>query len=228
MGEAHGAEAEARRALAVTLDAAEMVRLANRLASDEARRNPFVRVERRAPLDSGSQPEASTLFYALTEKARARGKVFSECAMKIRPSYEDLVGCDTNKSNKSYETIELWIDDDVRSDERFQTLRGFAKFPPKPPKANNLRERTRRFRQVDGAADCQRDIATVVIDAKEMLQSSELIMETADAKIVYSAKLSEKKARASFRGSPAQIIDVGQMLRNAVRENRVSPMQARR
>ena len=41
--EAHGAEAEARRALAVKLDAAEIVRLANRLAATDAKRNPFVR-----------------------------------------------------------------------------------------------------------------------------------------------------------------------------------------
>ncbi len=42
--EAHGAEAEARRALAVKLDAAEIVRLANRLAATDAKRNPFVRL----------------------------------------------------------------------------------------------------------------------------------------------------------------------------------------
>ena len=31
------------------LDAAEIVRLANRLAATDAKRNPFVRLERRAP-----------------------------------------------------------------------------------------------------------------------------------------------------------------------------------
>lgn len=217
--EAHGAEAEARRALAVTLDAAEMVRLANRLASDEARRNPFVRVERRAPLDSGSQPEVSTLFYALTEKARARGKVFGECAIEFARHMKDLVGCDTNKSNKSYETIELWINDDVRSDERFQTLRGFAKdFREAAEKLITSGNELVAFLDgVDGAADCQRDIATIVIDAKEMLQSSELIMETADPKFVYSAKLSKKPERVS-EALQAQIIDVGQMLRETLYE----------
>ena len=54
--EAHGAESEARRALAVKLDASEMVRLANRMASEDAKRNPFVRLERRAPLDGERSP----------------------------------------------------------------------------------------------------------------------------------------------------------------------------
>lgn len=217
--EAHGAEAEARRALAVTLDAAEMVRLANKLASDDTKRNPFVRVERRAPLDSGSQPEASTLFYGLTEKARARGEVFAECSIEFAHRMKDLVGCDTNKSNKSYETIELWINDEVRCDERFQTLRGIAKdFCEAAEKLITSGNELVAFLDgVDNVADCQRDIATVVIDAKEMLQSSELIMEKADPKFVYSAKLSKKPERVS-EVLQAQIIDVGQMLSETLYE----------
>ena len=132
---------------------------------------------------------------------------------------KDLVGCDTNKSNKSYESIELWINDDVRSDERFQTLRGFAKdFREAAEKLITSGNELVAFLDgVDGAADCQRDIATIVIDAKEMLQSSELIMETADPKFVYSAKLSKKPERVS-EALQAQIIDVGQMLRETLYE----------
>ncbi|RNL18713.1 DNA polymerase III subunit epsilon [Slackia faecicanis] len=225
--EAHGAEAEARRALAVKLDASEMVRLANRLASEDAKRNPFVRLERRAPLDSGKQPEASTLFFGLTEKARARGKEFSEAALEYARHMKDLVACDTNKGNRSYETIDLWINDAVRSDERFAALRGFAK---------TFREQAERLiaagneliaflEGVDGVADCQRDIATTVIDAKEMLQSCELIMEAADPRFVYSAKLSRKPERVAEE-LQAQVVDVGQMLGETLYEQTQSVVYA--
>lgn len=225
--EAHGAESEARRALAVKLDAAEMVRLANRLASQDAKRNPFVRLERRTPLDSGTQPEASTLFFGLTEKARARGKEFAESALEFAHHMKDLVACDTNKGNKSYETIELWISDEVRSDARFDALRGFGKtFREQAERLITAGNELIAFLDgVDGVADCQRDIATVVIDAKEMLQSSELILEAADPRFVYSAKLSRKPERVSEE-LQAQVVDVGQMLDETLYEKTDSVVYA--
>ena len=45
--EAHGAEAEARRAFSLSLSAEDITRLANRVGADEASRNVFVRAERR-------------------------------------------------------------------------------------------------------------------------------------------------------------------------------------
>lgn len=225
--EAHGAEAEARRALAISLDASEMVRLANRLASDDAKRNVFVRTERRAPLDSGSQPEASTLFFGLTEKARSRGKAFAEAASELAHHMKDLLACDTNRSNKGYENIEIWINDQIRQDSRFQALRGFGR---------TFREAAERLitsgneliaflEGVDGVADCQREIATVVIDAKEMLQASELILETGDPRFVYSAKLSRKPERVAEL-LQAQIVDIGQTLGETLYENTESVVYA--
>lgn len=225
--EAHGAEAEARRALAISLDASEMVRLANRLASDDAKRNVFVRTERRAPLDSGSQPEASTLFFGLTEKARARGKAFAEAATDLAHHMKDLVACDTGRGNKGYENIEIWINDQIRHSPQFSALRGYGR---------TFREASERLitsgneliallEGVDGVADCQREIATVVIDAKEMLQASELILETGDPRFVYSAKLSRKPERVA-ESLQAQIVDIGQTLGETLYENTESVVYA--
>lgn len=225
--EAHGAESEARRALAVTLDAAEMIRLANKLGSEDAKRNPFVRAERRAPLDSGSQPEASSLFFGLTEKARARGRAFAEASIELARHMKDLVACDTNKGNKTYETIELWINDQVRSDERFQALRGFGKTFRETAERliSSSNELIAFLEGVDGVADCQRDIATVVIDAKEMCQASELILEAADPRYVYAAKLSRKPERVA-ESLEASVIDVGQILNETLYENTESVVYA--
>lgn len=218
--EAHGAEAEARRALAVKLDASEMVRLANKMLSEDAKRNPFVRVERRTPLDSGTQPEASTLFYGLTEKARARGKEFAEAATALAHHMKDLVACDTNASNKHYETVELWINDAVRVDQRFSALRGFGvTFRESAERLISASNELVAFLEgVDGVADCQREIATIVIDAKEMSQASELILEKPDPRFVFFAKLSRKPERI-MESLEAQVVDVGQVLNETLYEN---------
>ncbi len=225
--EAHGAEAEARRALAVELAAPEMVRLANRLASSEARRNPFVRLERRAPLDEAKQPEASTLFFGLTEKARARGKAFAETAIDFAHQMKDLLGCVNDSGSRSYETVELWIDDSVRADERFKALAGTGKtFRDAAERLITAGNELIAFLEgVDGVDDCQRDIATVVIDAKEMLQSCELIFEQASPRFVYSAKLSRKAERVAEE-LQAQVVDVGELLNETLYEKTSSVVYA--
>lgn len=225
--EAHGAEAEARRALAVSLDASEMVRLANRLASEDAKRNVFMRTERRAPIDSGLQPEASTLFYGLTEKARSRGKEFAAAAIDFAHHMKDLIGCDSDRGNRGYENIELWISDKVRQDERFSALRGYGKTFREAAErlVTSSNELVAFLEGVDGVADCQREIATVVIDAKEMLQASELILETADPRFVYSAKLSRKPERVA-ESLNAQVVDIGQALNETLYESTDSVVYA--
>ncbi len=217
--EAHGAEEEARRALEISLDAQEMIRLANRLASDDPRRNAFVRTERRAPLDEETQPEASSLFFGLVEKARARGKVFAEITGELARHIKDLLACDQAQSNKSYDTVELWIDEKVRAHECFEALKGLGK---------TFREEAERFissaselvaylEGIDGVAECQREIATMVIDAKAMAQASELILEKPNPSYVFSATLSRKPERVA-ETLHAQIIDIGQTLNETLYE----------
>lgn len=225
--EAHGAEAEARRAMAVKLDAFDMVRLANRLASSDAKRNPYERVERRMPLDEGLQPEAASLFYGLSGKAKASAHDFAEAASELAHRMKDLLECDTGRGNKSYETVELWIGDAVRSDEHFLALRGLGmRFREQAERLISASSELIAFLEgVDGVEDCQRDIATVVIDAKEMLQASELILEKADPRFVYSARLSRKSERVAEQ-LQAQVVDVGGVLDETLYENTSSVVYA--
>lgn len=210
--EAHGAEAEARRALSVSLDASEMLRLSRRLASDESARNPFVRLERRAPECEAVLPEASTLFFGLTEKAKKRGKDFAVAAATFAHGMKDLSACATQQDRR-YDVFDLWINDDVRACDAFVEL---------VKKASQFREAAERLassgselvaflEETDGLGDVQRDIATIAIDVKSMLQACEAITETPDRNYVYSAHVSRKPEHVAER-LEAMLIDVGQEL----------------
>ncbi len=217
--EAHGAEDEARRALAVSLDASEIIRLANRLTSNDPKRNVFVRLERRGLLGFGSQSESNTLLFRLTEQARSRGEAFSEAASALAHHMKDLIVCDRDSGNKRYDNIELWINNYVRADESFKALRGFGKAFRES--AQNMIVSTSELlayiEGMDNVADCQREMATVVIEAKDMLQASELILETNDSRFVYSARLSRKPERVA-ESLQAQIVDIGQALKETLYE----------
>lgn len=217
--EAHGAEAEARKALSIKLDAAEIVRLANRLGSSEAKRNPFVRLERRAPINESQAPEAASLFFGLTEKAAKQGREFSVSAIDFAHHMKDLVGCDTSKGSRSYETIDLWINEKVRTTPQFACVREYGKqFQESAERLVKASSELVAFLEgVDGVADIQRDIATVVIDAKSMLQACNLILDKRDEGYVYSAKLSRKPERVS-ECLEALIIDIGAALNETLYE----------
>ena len=225
--EAHGAEAEARRALAVKLDAAEIVRLANRLAATDAKRNPFVRLERRAPMNEATMPEASSLFYGLTEKAAKAGRAFSGDAIAFSHHMKDLVACDTNRQNRNYENIELWINDEVRASQQFAGLREYGKkFQESAEKLVAAASELVAFLEgVDGVADVQRDVATVVIDAKGMLQACDLILNKVDENYVYAAKLSRKPERVA-ECLEALIVNIGATLDETLYEKTHSVVYA--
>ena len=109
--------AEARRAFSLSLSAEDITRLANRVGADEASRNVFVRAERRVVVPG--MEEGSSLFYALTGKARSAGKAYADAAREFSAHLKNLLFFDQNKKGKGYEIVELWINSDVRSSATF-------------------------------------------------------------------------------------------------------------
>ena len=217
--EAHGAESEARRALAVNLDAQEMLRLAYKMESDEARRNPFLRAERVVNTSGDEFSDASTLFYGLTEKARSAGKEFAARARDLCASFKGLLSCEAAGSNKGYETIELWINDKVRASAAFKCVRGCGRefIGAAERLINSGNELVAYLESEDGVQEVQREIAVVVMEAKEMLQSCDMILEQASPAYVYSAKLHRKSDRL-VDCLTAQPVDVGEILNETLYE----------
>lgn len=52
---------------------------------------------------------------------------------------KDLVACDTNRQNRNYENIELWINDEVRGSQQFAGLREYGKKFQESPKNSSPR-----------------------------------------------------------------------------------------
>jgi ATP-dependent DNA helicase DinG len=211
--EAHGAENEARKALSTTVEAAEVLRLSRRLETDDPRRNPIERVKRRAPMDGESQPEASTLFYGLVGKADSCGRALAEAGEDYAVHMKDLARIPQDKRNKNYDKLDIWINADVRDNAHFKKLCGYAKAFCECAErfVTAANELVAFLEGVDGVADCQREIAVLSIDAKNMLQATELILGDPDERYVYAAHASRKSERVA-ESLEALVLDVGNEL----------------
>lgn len=209
--EAHGAEAEARRAFSLALSAEDIVRLAGRVDSDEASRNVFVRAERRVTIPSGE--EGSTLFYALTGTARAAAKKYATHAQSFAAHMKDLLFFDTNRRGRGYETIELWLNVDIRSSETFARIASYGRLMTDAAEklVTACQELVGYLEGVDGVAEIQREIASVAIELKEQMHAAEIILDKAPDSYAYAATLSRKNDRVAEK-LEALLVNVGGMM----------------
>lgn len=206
--EAHGAEAEARRAFSLSLAAEDILRLATRVSADEASRNVFVRAERRVVVPGAE--EGGTLFYALTSKARTAGAAYAEAAREFSSHLKDLLFFDQNKKGKGYEVVELWINDDIRRSATFSQVAELGR--AMGDKAEKLvtvcQELVGYLEEVEGAAEIQREIASIAMELKDQLRAVEVILVTADEAYAYAATLNRKKDRVGEK-LEALLVNVG-------------------
>ncbi|MDR2721380.1 MAG: hypothetical protein LBB35_00745, partial [Coriobacteriaceae bacterium] len=207
--EAHGAEAEARKAFSLEVSGEEVLRLSKRLSSEDAFQNPFVRAERRA----SDAVENSTLLFSQLTKARKAAKDFDEAAVEFVHHIKDLSFFSPSKRNKGYEIVELWINDEIRASETFATLASFGRvFCDRIEKLISTgQEVVGILEGADRVAEIQREIATIVMGLKEMLQATETILFSGSAQYAYAATLSTKQDKVAER-LQALLVNVGERL----------------
>lgn len=213
--EAHGIEAEARKAFSVALSAEDMTRLAHRVNADDQSRNAFVRAERKVVV-SGSE-EGSTLFYALTNKAREAGKVYAEFALEFASHMKDLLFFDQNKRGKGYETVELWLNDDIRASATFKQIvsMGIVLRSSTEKLIKVSQELVAYLEEVDSAAEVQREIASIALELKAQLNAAEVILHNPSHAYAYSATLNRKKDRPVDK-LEALLVNVGEMMNDTL------------
>ncbi|MEG0503061.1 MAG: helicase C-terminal domain-containing protein [Raoultibacter sp.] len=214
--EAHGAEAEARKAFSLELSAEEIMRIASRVSADDAGYNVFIRTERRL----GDAPDGSTLLFALTTKARAAGKAFAQASTEFCAHMKDLLYFDTSSRNKGYEFVELWINDQIRQSDTFATLASFGKlFVEKTEKLiKACQDIVAYLEDLDSAAELQREIAAMTMALKDALQTADMILFTASPTYAYAASLSKKSDR-SVDSLKALLLDVGDKMNETLYAN---------
>lgn len=209
--EAHGAEAEARRAFSLELAAEDLTRIAQRVSADESSRNVFVRAERQAVAANGE--DGTTLLYALTGKARAAGKLFAQAADDFSRHMKDLLFFDPSKRSKGYDHVEVWVNDDVRRSETFSQVAAFGKAMADAAEklVTSCQELVGYLEDVDGAAEVQREIASIAMTLKDTLHAAEIILDKAPERYVYAASLSRKNDRPTDK-LEALLVNVGEAL----------------
>ena len=206
--EAHGAEAEARRAFSLALSAEDITRLAGRVSADESSRNVFVRAERRVVAPSAK--EGATLFYALTAKARAAGTVYADAAREFCAHLKDLLFFDQNKKGKGYETVELWINGDIRQSATFSQVIELGQLLSSAAEklVTASQELVGYLEGLDGAAEVQREVASLAIELKDQVKAIDIILVHPDEAYAYAATLSRKKDRVAEK-LEALLVNVG-------------------
>lgn len=206
--EAHGAEAEARRAFSLSLSAEDILRLVSRVSADEASRNVFVRAERRVV--APEKGEGAVLFYALTGKARSAGKTYADAAREFTAHLKDLLFFDGNKRGKQYDYVELWINDDIRRSDTFARIASLGRVMADAAEklVTTCQELVGYLEDVDGAADVQREIASIAMELKDQLRSVEIILDQAPGGYAYAATLCRKNDKATDK-LEALLINVG-------------------
>ncbi len=215
--EAHGAEAEARRAFSLSLAAEDILRIANRVDEAEAARNVFARAERRvaAPADG----EGATLFFALTAKARAAGTAYADVAREFAACMKELLFFDQSKRGRGYEIVELWINDDIRASATFSQVVSFGRIMIEAAEklVTACQELVGYLEDLEGAAEVQREIASIAIELKEQLHAARTILIDAPETYAYAATLSRKKDRVAEK-LEALLVNVGEAMNETLFE----------
>ena len=197
--EAHSAESEARRAFSLTLSAEELSFLAHRLGELDSTRNLFVRAERNVTLSA--EEGDGTLFLGLTAKAKKGGAAFAEAVALFNERLRDLLFFDDAPRAKGYDTLELWVNDQVRASERFARLAeaGSELIERAATLTTACQELVGYLEDVEGAQVIQREIASAAKDLKELANAAEVILLKGPEDYVYAATLSRKPERIQDR-----------------------------
>lgn len=211
LDEAHGAESEARRAFSVELDAEEIVRLTNQIGDTDLPRNLFNRADRK--VEQKLIGENCMLYYGLSQKAKSAASEYSQVARELCIHIKDLLYFDTNKRNKSYDTVELWINSEIRNSETLQQLVELGSEVEKRAEKviTTCQDLVGFLEDLEDVTEIQREIALVAIELKDQIGAINVILTHPEESYAYAAKLSKKKDRQNDV-LEALLLNVGETL----------------
>ena len=198
--EAHGAEQEARRAFSYKLSSEDLLTLARKVAAEE-NRNVFARIQQCVITDK--KESTDTLLLGLTGKALSAGKAFDQAVQEYMPCVKALLYYDTSH-NKSYEFVDIWINNEVRNSQRFKEIVEQATLLKQA--AENLISACQKLIvlleeefESDVVASLQQEVAVITLSLRDAIDVCDIVFfnsSSGDAeRYAYSATLSHKKDR---------------------------------
>lgn len=230
--EAHGAEDEARRALSLSVSVDDLGRLVRRTSSEDPRTNVFLAAARKVqpPEDDSASLAAAggqastetpgTLFHMLVKKATGAARGFAEAEERFADQALDLLQYDPQKKS-SYELFDLHINDAVRHSEVFGALKTYASdmVDAGEKLIHVAQELVALMDDFKGVGFAQREIASVALELKEMVQAANIIFLKPSDAHVYSVTLNRRQGKGrqqnATRGGSvfhAQLYNVGAAL----------------
>ena len=232
--EAHGAEAEGRRAFSLDISVDELRRLIRKVSSQEPSVNVFMRAERTlagkrpaaemagaAPLPgfSGMPGEAVTPIYALAGKGRSSGQLFGQNAQVFCDHVKDLLYFDPSPKARGYEYVELWLNDSIRMSPTFQQLKDYAEAMCEAAE-KLIADGSNLVAFLDGfekAASIQAEIASAVMDLKCLIEACDAIFFNPSPVYAYAANLNRHRDKAVDTLS-ALLVNIGDKLNETLFE----------
>lgn len=238
--EAHGAENEARRAFSINLESESLLRTAHKVAGANPEKNVYLRIARKfcndvdvtaaelldvsretsdlsfdkLPADATGKPgEGAAQLYRLTARAAAAGKRYDHAVHEYTRHVKDLLRLDKDHGNRGYERIELWINEEVRRDDKFKNLSTLAHELAESIDAllaasTNI---VGCLENLSGAALLQGEVAAMEFDLRDQLDACDILFSNPSDAYAYAASIFRKNDRFSDTLS-ALMLDVGPKL----------------
>ena len=189
--EAHGAEAEARRAFSLSTSSNEIMTLVKRVTADSASVNVLTRVKRSAQ----APEEGQALYDALIAKAETAAGVFSIAAEEFCLSAKDLLVFDQKSRSRGYEWFDLWLNSEIRTSETYQGVRECARslYNTLEKLIKATRDLVAYAEQIDDTSSAQRELALVALELRELYETLDIIFFHESDNNVYSVRLNRAK-----------------------------------
>lgn len=211
--EAHGAEAEARRAFSLSVSSNEVMALVKRVTSDSASTNVLTRVKRSAQ----APEEGQALYDTLITKAQTVAGAFAIAAEEFCLRAKDLLLFDQKSRSRGYEWFDLWLNSEIRISETFQGVRECARslYETLEKLIKATRDIVAYAEQVDDTSSAQRDLALVALELRELYESLEIVFFRDSDNNVYSVRLNRAK-NALDEVFTVQPLDIGKSLNESL------------
>ena len=189
--EAHGAEAEARRAFSLSTSSNEIMTLVKRVTADSASVNVLTRVKRSAQ----APEEGQALYDALIAKAETTAGAFSIAAEEFCLSAKDLLVFDQKSRSRGYEWFDLWLNSEIRTSETYQGVRECARslYNTLEKLIKATRDLVAYAEQMDDTSSAQRELALVALELRELYETLDIIFFHESDNNVYSVRLNRAK-----------------------------------